>query len=73
MWRQNCQRAHTHQIPRITEYLDFILWEIWDLAVVLLVLRVAVGDDAGDARFNSGGEIFDRTVDKGCSLAFSTY
>jgi hypothetical protein len=70
MRRRDRESAHTDQITRITKDPYLLAREIGDLPAVLQVLCVAEGDDAVDAVFYAGWEVFDRAVAEGCALTW---
>jgi hypothetical protein len=70
------ERAATNTVLRlalelavaVAEHLGAVGGEALDLAAGLLILRVAVEHDAGDARLDGGGELLDGAVGDGRAL-----
>jgi hypothetical protein len=65
---QHRQNTPTHRISRLTNNANLLLREVWDLVLVLLLLRVAVGYHARDLRLHVLWEILDGAVTNGGAL-----
>jgi hypothetical protein len=65
---QHRQNTPTHRISRLTDNINLLLWEVGDLVVVLLLLRVAVEYHARDLRLHVLWEAFDGAVTNGGAL-----
>lgn len=63
------ESARADEIASVADDLDLLAWEAWDLAVVLLVAGVTVGNDTVDAGLDAVGEILNGSVAKSGTLA----
>ncbi len=60
--------AAADQIPNVTDDLQAISWEVWNAAVVLEVLGVAVSDNAEDTGLDCIAEVLDGAVGESGTL-----
>jgi len=63
------QRTATNTVTLVAVDLHFLLWEVWDAAIVLLVAGVSVEDDGSNLVLDVAAEFTDGVRDYGGTLA----
>lgn len=60
--------AGADQIASVADDQGAIPWEVWNLAVILLIASVTVGNSTEDAGLDCGRAVFDGAVDESGTL-----
>jgi hypothetical protein len=69
---QNSQSTCTNGVTGIAYDFELVSREVWNSAIILQILGIAISDDTDDLILDAAGEIFDGAMDECCALAVSS-
>ncbi len=68
MWCQNGQRPKTHRVSCVANDQNLVFGKVGDLASILRILGIAVGNHASNLILDCLWKILDGTMSESCAL-----